>query len=173
MTEITGTPGGGGNSATGVKSATRDLAAAHSAKIIHHTISTLRIVLADLGGPPDGRDDPVGAILDARPDLARELHDRVLGPVMQLGWADREVLLETLAGWLAAGNAKQAAKTLYCHRNTVRERLRRLERLTRRSLSTPGDIAELALASRVHDALYAAPTQGCRTVGAEAGASHG
>jgi DNA-binding PucR family transcriptional regulator len=87
------------------------------------------------------------ALLTARPDLARELSTRVLGPVLNLDKVSRDLLLDTLAAWLAAdGSALRAASSLYCHRNTVLNRMRRLERLTRRSLSAPNDLVELALA---------------------------
>jgi DNA-binding PucR family transcriptional regulator len=71
----------------------------------------------------------------------------VLGPVLELGEADRETLLNTLATWLdGGGSASRAAGYLYCHRNTVFNRLRRVEQLTSRSLQRPWDVVELALA---------------------------
>jgi predicted ATPase len=42
------------------------------------------------------------------------------------------------------------ADRLYCHPNTVRHRLRRIEKHTGRSLSRPRDVAELCLAFEVH-----------------------
>jgi len=121
---------------------------AHS-DIVRNVIGTLQVALADLGDPPDAGEDPVGAMLDARPDLARELRDRVLGPVLTR--EDRDLLLDALAAWLAAGgSAARAAAALYCHRNTVLNRVRRLERLTNKSLSATSDLVELALACRVH-----------------------
>jgi hypothetical protein len=87
------------------------------------------------------------ALLTARPDLARELCARVLAPVLALDRVSRDLLLDTFAAWLAAGgSAHRAAGVLFCHRNTVLNRMRRLERLTRRSLSEPGDLIELTLA---------------------------
>jgi DNA-binding PucR family transcriptional regulator len=43
-----------------------------------------------------------------------------------------------------------AAELLCCHPNTVRYRLRRIEKRTGRSLSRPRDLAELCLAFEVH-----------------------
>ncbi|MEK8145669.1 helix-turn-helix domain-containing protein [Streptomyces sp. M10(2022)] len=40
----------------------------------------------------------------------------------------------------------RAAARLFCHRNTVFNRLRRLEQLTSRSLSRPRDLVEMMLA---------------------------
>ena len=42
-----------------------------------------------------------------------------------------------------------AAAKIYCHPNTVRHRLHRIEELTDRSLSRPKDVAELCLAFEV------------------------
>ncbi len=87
------------------------------------------------------------AILTAQPDLAHELKLHVLAPVLELDSMSRDLLLDTLAAWLRSdGSTAQAALSLYCHRNTVQNRLRRLERLTRRSLAVPRDLIELSLA---------------------------
>lgn len=86
-------------------------------------------------------------MLAARPDLGRELELRVLAPVLTLDQTSRDLLLDTLAAWLAAeGSATGAAQQLYCHRNTVLNRLRRLESLTQRSLNNPKDLVEITLA---------------------------
>jgi DNA-binding PucR family transcriptional regulator len=48
------------------------------------------------------------------------------------------VLLDTLAALLAAdGSPTRAADELYCHRNTVMHRLRRIETVTGRKLTDP------------------------------------
>ncbi len=87
------------------------------------------------------------ALLTARSDLAGELCTRVLAPVLALDRVGRDLLLDTFAAWLeAGGSAHRAATTLFCHRNTVLNRLRQLERLTRRSVAVPKDLVELTLA---------------------------
>ncbi len=71
----------------------------------------------------------------------------MLGPLLRLDPADRDLLLDTLAAWLECdGSARRAGSRLYCHRNTVLNRLRRCEQLTGRSLSRPADVAEFSLA---------------------------
>jgi DNA-binding PucR family transcriptional regulator len=45
---------------------------------------------------------------------------------------------------------RSAAEVLICHPNTVRHRLRRIEKRTGRSLSRPRDVAELCVAFEVH-----------------------
>ncbi len=81
------------------------------------------------------------------PALAEALADRVLGPLDRLDPADRDVIVETLTAWLDAdGSAQRAGARLYCHRNTVLNRLRRFEQLTGRCLTRPRDAVEISLA---------------------------
>jgi DNA-binding PucR family transcriptional regulator len=65
--------------------------------------------------------------------------------------ADREMLFETFRVWQDNdASVRSAAAVLICHPNTVRHRLRRIEKRTGRSLSRPRDVAELCLAFEVH-----------------------
>ncbi|AVH55495.1 MULTISPECIES: PucR family transcriptional regulator [Streptomyces] len=87
------------------------------------------------------------ALVVSQPELAGRLVADVFGTLLELEPADRAVLLETLDAWLACeGSAGRAAGRLYCHRNTVFNRLRRLEQLTSRSLARPRDLIEMTLA---------------------------
>ncbi|MBE1534280.1 PucR family transcriptional regulator [Actinomadura algeriensis] len=87
------------------------------------------------------------AMLQADPGLARQLQAQMLGPVLALDAGRRDALLETLEAWLrAGGSASRVADDLFCHRNTVQNRLRRLEELTGRSLAVPADVIDLGLA---------------------------
>jgi len=87
------------------------------------------------------------ALVVSQPELAGRLVSDVFGSLLELEPADRAVLLETLDVWLACeGSAGRAAGRLYCHRNTVFNRLRRLEQLTSRSLARPRDLIEMTLA---------------------------
>lgn len=96
------------------------------------------------------------ALVAADPELAARLRRVVLGPVLELPAEDARLLLSTLGTWLACqGSTTYAAQRLYCHRNTVSNRLRRLERLTGRALSDPAHVVELALA---HAAAAQAPS---------------
>jgi hypothetical protein len=64
---------------------------------------------------------------------------------------EREILFETFRMWQDSDTSLSAvADRLYCHPNTVRHRLRRIEKRTGRSLSRPRDLAELCLAFEVH-----------------------
>ncbi|WP_330328678.1 helix-turn-helix domain-containing protein [Streptomyces sp. NBC_00536] len=87
------------------------------------------------------------ALVAGQGELAGRLRQVVLGPVLALAPEDGRVLLTTLGTWLACqGSTTYAAQRLYCHRNTVSNRLRRLEQLTGRSLTDPAHVVELALA---------------------------
>lgn len=91
------------------------------------------------------------ALVVSSPDLGVALTERMLGPVLALEPTDREMLLTTLAAWLEAeGSARRAGQLLFCHRNTVLNRLRRYEQLTGRSLDRPRTVVELSLALAAH-----------------------
>lgn len=99
------------------------------------------------GGTVRLADHLPAALVVSSPALGRALAERVLGPLLRLERADREVLLDTLTTWLDCdGSAQRAGERLYCHRNTVLNRLRRCEQLTGRSLARPADLVEMTLA---------------------------
>ncbi|GAA2388562.1 helix-turn-helix domain-containing protein [Streptomyces glaucosporus] len=129
---------------TGIGSAVDGLAAVGDARRLAET--ALRS--AAPGGDPVLLDEHLpAALLVSSPDLASALAERVLGPVLRLEGGDRDLLLDTLAVWLECdGSARRAGGRLFCHRNTVLNRLRRFEQLTGRSLSRPHEVAELSLA---------------------------
>jgi hypothetical protein len=60
--------------------------------------------------------------------------------------AERNALFETFRVWQDNdASINVTAERLFCHPNTVRQRLRRIEKHTGRSLSRPRDVAELCL----------------------------
>ena len=78
----------------------------------------------------------------------------VLDGLADLTDEERDVLLETFRVWQDnEASADSTAKVLFCHPNTVRQRLRRIEKHTGRSLSRPRDVAELCIALEVHHTL--------------------
>lgn len=88
-----------------------------------------------------------GALVVSQPRLGGRLGRTVLGPLYEIDPAYRDVLLSTLTTWLECdGSASRAAAKLYCHHNTVLNRLRRIEQLTGRLLARPGDLTEMVLA---------------------------
>lgn len=73
----------------------------------------------------------------------------VLGPVEGEGRDYGEELLRSADSFIEHnGHWERAAKALYCHRHTLRYRIRRVERLTERDLSCARDRIELWLALR-------------------------
>ena len=75
------------------------------------------------------------AMVVSSPELSGRLASRTLAAVLALRESDRELLLETLSVWYECDrSASAAARRLYCHRNTVLNRLRRIEELIGTSL---------------------------------------
>jgi PucR C-terminal helix-turn-helix domain/GGDEF-like domain len=84
------------------------------------------------------------------PEVMRHVAGSILAPLGQIPAGQRAVLLDTFGAWLDnGGSASKTASVLFCHPNTVRHRMRRLEQLTGRSLSDPRAIAELSIAFEI------------------------
>jgi DNA-binding PucR family transcriptional regulator len=67
---------------------------------------------------------------------------------------ERAILFETLRVWLDTDSSVSAtADVPFCHPNTVRKRLSRIEQRSGRSLSRPRDVTELCLALEVRSLL--------------------
>ncbi|WP_186382814.1 PucR family transcriptional regulator [Amycolatopsis rhizosphaerae] len=87
------------------------------------------------------------ALLISSPRLAGRLIEVTLGPLLALPATERDELLGTAEAWLrSAGSAVQAARLLYCHRNTVLNRLARIHRLTGLDLADTGSWSQVSLA---------------------------
>jgi hypothetical protein len=107
---------------------------------------------ADPGSPVSVFDGSILATAAiSAPEVMVELASTVMERFADLADDEREVLFETFRMWLDHdGSMRTAAEMLFCHPNTVRYRLRRIEQRTGRSLTRPRDIAELGLAFEVH-----------------------
>jgi hypothetical protein len=109
-----------------------------------------------------GKEDPGlpvsvfdGSILATAAVSAPDVMVDLASPVMQcfadLADEEREILFETFRVWLDHdGSMRAAGEMLFCHANTVRYRMHRIEQRTGRSLTRPRDVAELCLAFEVH-----------------------
>jgi sugar diacid utilization regulator len=87
----------------------------------------------------------------AAPELMVKSASTVLEAFDDLPEEEREILFETFRVWQdTETSVGAAAELLCCHPNTVRYRLRRIEKRTGRSLSRPRDVAELCLALEIH-----------------------
>ncbi len=99
-------------------------------------------------------DTPLAVAAVSAPEVMAKIRSSVLGPLNALPADERTVLLDTFRAWVeAGGSANDTAAAIFCHPNTVRHRLHRIEELTGRSLSRPKDIAELCLAFEVEQRL--------------------
>jgi hypothetical protein len=95
-------------------------------------------------------DTPLAVAAVSAPEVMAKIRSSILGRLNALPDEERGVLLDTFQAWLqAGGSANETAAKVYCHPNTVRHRLHRIEELTDRSLSRPTDLAELCLAFEV------------------------
>lgn len=70
----------------------------------------------------------------------------VLGGLRALPPAERDRLLETVRAWARTGSVSAVARELWCHRNTVLNRLRRCTELTGRDVTVPDQATVLLLA---------------------------
>ncbi|HEX4392285.1 MAG TPA: helix-turn-helix domain-containing protein [Mycobacterium sp.] len=125
---------------------------------LRDTPRALHVATMMLRGPTDSTSSVAvfdGSILATAAVSAPEAMIRTVGAALDgfgdLPRAEREMLFETFRVWQdTEGSVAGAAAVLICHPNTVRHRLRRIEKRTGRSLSRPRDVAELCLAFEVH-----------------------
>jgi len=93
---------------------------------------------------------PLAIAAVSAPEVMAKIKSLLLARLDKLPVEERTVLLDTFQTWLdAGGSANDTAANIYCHPNTVRHRLHRIEELTGRSLSRPRDLAELCLAFEI------------------------
>src|SRR6202040_1116370 len=108
----------------------------------------------------------------SNPEVMRHVSSSILAALDTIPPGQRPVLLATLGAWLDhGGSASKAASVLFCHPNTVRHRMRRLEQLTGRSLSDPRGIAERSLAFEI-DRRDEPPSPEAATSRSQASATH-
>ncbi len=89
------------------------------------------------------------ALLLSSPELAQHLVRRWLGALLEIAPAERRLLLGTLQIWVATGGSvKHTADAAFCHRNTVINRLQRMQAITGHDFADPGCLVELKLALR-------------------------
>jgi hypothetical protein len=98
------------------------------------------------------------ALVVGSAQLARRLVHRVLGPISALPAAECEILLGALRSYMELGGSIAAvARATHCHRNTVMNRMRRIQDLTGLSAAHPEQAGELRLALLATDLLAVEP----------------
>jgi hypothetical protein len=95
-------------------------------------------------------DSVLGVAAVSAPEVTQKLATVVLGAFDDLDTDDRDVLFQTFRTWIEnRGSVAQTATAMFCHPNTVRYRLRRIEEGSGRSISVPRELAELCLAFEI------------------------
>jgi hypothetical protein len=98
------------------------------------------------------------ALLLGSPELAERLVRRWLGPLRELPADDRQLLLDTLETWVStAGSTTRTAEAVHCHRNTVINRIRRIQTITGHDFAAGATPIELLLALRASRLLMPGP----------------
>ncbi|MGB9252491.1 MAG: helix-turn-helix domain-containing protein [Mycobacterium sp.] len=99
-------------------------------------------------------DSVLGVAAVSTPEITQKLATIVLGAFDQLGNDDRDVLFDTFRTWIHnRGSVQQTAAEMFCHPNTLRHRLHRIQELSGRSITVPHELAELCLAFEIHQRL--------------------
>jgi len=108
-----------------------------------------RVVIASLARPGLRllEADWPAVLVNSNEELASALSEQVLGPLLALPEHDRAAVFETLEAYIhGSGSVTEVASQTLRHRNTVRNRLQTVERITGLSLSKPKDVAAITLA---------------------------
>ncbi|MDV7088292.1 PucR family transcriptional regulator [Rhodococcus opacus] len=124
---------------------------------LSETSEALRLARIAIGERPSGDSlitvfdgSPLAFAAVSAPEAMKRIRKSVLGPIDHLPPEERQILVDTFAAWLdVGGSANETAAKIYCHPNTVRHRLHRIEEWTGKSLSRPKDLAELCLAFEI------------------------
>ena len=103
-------------------------------------------VLPGLDGPRELPDAWLPLAAARLADTADDLGAAVLAGLAAAAPRERDRLLETVRAYTATGSVADVAARLYCHRNTVLNRLRRFAELTGRDVTVPVDAAVVLLA---------------------------
>lgn len=118
--------------------------AARAVRLAQVAMETLPVGSA---GVSQLEDEPLVDLLVRDRQTTARFVERVLGRVLALPDDDRATLLATAGAWLDAhGSAAEAGRVLYCHENTVRHRIRRLEEHLGGGLDDPRNLSNLLTA---------------------------
>ena len=99
-------------------------------------------------------DTLLGRVAVSSPQTMRHLAQPLLANFDDMAPDERRLLINTFRQWVAdGGSISLTAEHLFCHPNTVRHRLKRVEERTSRSLTHPHDLAELCLVFEIDQRL--------------------
>jgi hypothetical protein len=125
---------------------------------LRETAQALRYARITLRGRPDPGllvtqfdGSILATVAVSSPEVMVKLVTPTIECFAELAHHERDILFDTFRVWVENdGSLRVAGELLFCHPNTVRYRLHRIEQRTGRSLSRPRDVAELCLAFEVH-----------------------
>ncbi|WP_217376166.1 PucR family transcriptional regulator [Paenarthrobacter ureafaciens] len=109
-------------------------------------IEIVELNAAGAHGPAELKDLWLPFLASRLRDAAPELVQSVLAGLDTVSEAEQERLTEVAWAFARSGSISKTAAQMYCHRNTVLNRLRRLEELTGHDITVPADAALLLLA---------------------------
>lgn len=94
--------------------------------------------------------DPLAIAAVSSPRAMKRISSAVFAGFADLDAHEKDTLVSTFRAWMACGGSiNTTAETLFCHPNTVRHRLKRIEDRTGLSLKRPRELAELCLAFEI------------------------
>jgi hypothetical protein len=122
-----------------------------TAQALRHARITMRGRPVDATRVTQFDDSILATAAVSAPEVMVKLVSPTIECFAELGPAERDVLFDTFRVWLDHdGSLRVAGELLFCHPNTVRYRLHRIEQRTGRCLTRPRDVAELALTFEVY-----------------------
>jgi DNA-binding PucR family transcriptional regulator len=102
------------------------------------------------GGVTVFEDSLLAVAAVSAPEVTTKVAALILCQFDDLSATEKAVLFQTFRAWTAnEGSVANTAAQLFCHPNTVRHRLHRIEARTGRSLTVPNQLAELCLAFEI------------------------
>lgn len=131
---------------------------AEVADAVRFATATLRSIPAGQAGPRYLSEAWLPILVAQAPDVGRRLVEGVLGPVRSLPGSERDRLLEAVKAYCYGdGSVANTAEGLFCHRNTLLNRLSRFRDLTGQDVRLPADAAVVLLALEACEQLAAEP----------------
>lgn len=117
------------------------------ADAVRFATATLRAIPLHERGPRYLTDAWLPILVAQAPDVAQQLVHTVLDPVRSLTTAESQRLIEAVRAYCYGdGSVAGTASALFCHRNTLLNRLARFRELTGRDVRSPADAAVVLLA---------------------------
>lgn len=116
-------------------------------------LESLPVVTTDRPGQRTVRDAWGYVAANRLGEYGTVLAETVLGPLTAITSHERDRLIETVQAYFRSGSVSETAGELYCHRNTVLNRLARFGQLTGFDPANPQDAATVIAAFHIQQAL--------------------